>query len=265
MSLRLLSNPIHSQLLTRAAVRRLYLLNLQSDLRKLIISLPLWQPTALLTSSFTTTDQLITDLCLAAIDRVFISPVADIETSAQPIRTSLEFHWRLRSRWPDVEPTLLSLLAIAHDIAQHHHQLSLLLSKATAPAWGPITFDIQDQLRRLLPENFLATTPVNWLPHLPRFLHAITVRLRKASTGGLPRDLHLLDTLSPLWQQHWQYHQSLPDPLVPPPLLADIRWLLEELRVSLFAQELKTSTSISASKILSLLQTLAPIANQPHP
>jgi ATP-dependent helicase HrpA len=89
-----------------------------------------------------------------------------------------------------------------------------------------------------------------WLEHLPRFLKAIEIRLKKLTNAGLSRDMQNSATVAPLWQQYVdrlaEHHQRG----IVDPQMDGHRWMLEELRVSLFAQELKTSIPISVQRLL---------------
>ncbi|OZB69584.1 DUF3418 domain-containing protein, partial [Thiomonas sp. 13-64-67] len=106
--------------------------------------------------------------------------------------------------------------------------------------------DIRAQLQALLPPRFIAETPPAQIAHFPRYLQAIGRRLDKFRTDPA-RDAQLGTQLAP-WLTRWQreaasYHGLLP------PRLQELRWLLEELRVSLFAQELRTPMPVSLKRL----------------
>jgi ATP-dependent helicase HrpA len=106
--------------------------------------------------------------------------------------------------------------------------------------------DIAAQLARLLPKRFVALTPWTQLQHLPRYLKAIVMRLDKYRSDPA-RDTTLLAQIRPLEQR---YTRRLADQRgVADARLDDYRWLLEELRVSLFAQELRTPQPVSVKRL----------------
>jgi len=120
-------------------------------------------------------------------------------------------------------------------------------------AHGQATQDIRSQLEGLLHKEWIAATPYERLQHLPRYLKAINVRLDKlrANPARDAQNLAQLQLLQQQWQRRLQAQQGAPDER-----LEDFRWLLEELRVSLFAQELKTPVIVSVKRLQKVLDSL---------
>lgn len=106
--------------------------------------------------------------------------------------------------------------------------------------------DINGQLDELLFPGVLRDTPFEWLQEYPRYLQAVNVRLDKVPFVG-PRDRPNTDELASLWQRFRKRRESLS--LQKPAELKRIRWLLEEYRVSLFAQQLGTREPVSAKRL----------------
>ena len=105
------------------------------------------------------------------------------------------------------------------------------------------------QLADLTAEDFLCQTPWQWLKHYPRYFQAISLRLDKAASGGGARDRQGLAELDPfqrLQRERAGEHQARS---ILDAELTMFRWMLEEFRVSLFAQQLGTSMSISAKRL----------------
>jgi ATP-dependent helicase HrpA len=106
--------------------------------------------------------------------------------------------------------------------------------------------DIAGQLERLVPKRFLATTPWPQLAHLPRYLKAIVLRLDKLRLDPA-RDAARLAELRPIEQR---YLRKLAERRgAADPRLDEFAWWLEELRVSFFAQELKTPQPVSVKRL----------------
>ena len=106
--------------------------------------------------------------------------------------------------------------------------------------------DVAGQLSRLLPKRFIVDTPWAQLAHLPRYLKAITMRLDKLRSDPT-RDAQRLAELRPLEQRYLRHlaeRRGAPDAR-----LAEFYWLLEELRVSLFAQDLRTPQPVSVKRL----------------
>jgi ATP-dependent helicase HrpA len=97
-----------------------------------------------------------------------------------------------------------------------------------------------------MPSRFVSDTPYPQLQHLPRYLKAITMRLDKqrADPG---RDAARLAELRPLEQRYWR--RAAERRGAKDARLEEYRWLLEELRVSLFAQELRTPQPVSVKRL----------------
>ncbi len=114
--------------------------------------------------------------------------------------------------------------------------------------------DINAQLQRLVGKRFLADTPWNALQHLPRYLKAVVLRLDKWRADPA-RDTARLAELRPL-EQRWQ--RKLAELKgAGHARLDEYRWLLEELRVSLFAQELRTPQPVSVKRLDKAWQQIA--------
>jgi HrpA-like RNA helicase len=121
-------------------------------------------------------------------------------------------------------------------------------------AHGQAIQDIRTQCEWLLGREWIARTPYGHLQHLPRYLKAISVRLERLRANPA-RDAQQLAQLMPL-QQQWQRRvsgqQGERDPK-----LDDFGWLLQELRVSLFAQELKTPVIVSVKRLEKALEAIS--------
>ena len=109
--------------------------------------------------------------------------------------------------------------------------------------WEHIGPDIDLQLRHLFAPRFLRETPSTQLLHYPRYLKAVLMRLNKARQGAMERDLEAFKQIRPLWQHFLSVAKSHE------PAVRAYRWTLEELRVSLFAQELRTPMPVSVKRV----------------
>src|SRR4029079_18105771 len=130
-----------------------------------------------------------------------------------------------------------------------YHEARLALEQPRPATWKYALDDIREQLAALLPGGFLASTPWNWLEHFPRYLKAISLRLTKIAGSGIPRDRHSHDLIAPRWQAYQERSLELRRRGVANPELDQFRWMIEELRVSLFAQELGTSIPVSPQRL----------------
>ena len=109
--------------------------------------------------------------------------------------------------------------------------------------------DIAAQLAELMPRKFILATPFERLQHYPRYLKAIVLRLEKAKNDPA-RDARLMadwQGLGRAWER--ERNAMLKSGQQQDAFLDEFRWLLEELRVALFAQELKTSSPVSVKRL----------------
>ncbi|WP_422843006.1 ATP-dependent RNA helicase HrpA [Acidovorax sp. M2(2025)] len=108
------------------------------------------------------------------------------------------------------------------------------------------TADVQQQLQRLVPKQFIAQAPWAQLAHFPRYLKAITLRLDKYRADPA-RDAAKLAELRPQEQRYWRLVAERKGAV--DARMQELRWLLEELRVSFFAQELRTPQPVSVKRL----------------
>jgi len=127
-----------------------------------------------------------------------------------------------------------------------YHRINKLLKGSVQPQWLNSIGDIREQLDHLLAPGFVTHTPLEWLQHLPRYMQALERRLEKLR-GDPERDRRLLLEMQPLWQRFWRRCEE--ESACSEPELQQFRWLLEELRVSLFAQELGTIETVSVPRL----------------
>ena len=120
-------------------------------------------------------------------------------------------------------------------------------------AHGQVQQDIRTQCEWLLCKEWIAHTPYERLQHVPRYFKAINVRLEKlrADSERDARQLAQMQSLQQAWQRKLSAQQGECDLR-----LEDFGWLLQELRVSLFAQELKTPVIVSVKRLQKMWETM---------
>lgn len=120
-------------------------------------------------------------------------------------------------------------------------------------AFAAAVADIEQQLARLFPKGFIAETPAAQLAHYPRYLKAIALRLDKLKSDPA-RDAQRTNEIAQLQAPYLRELAARKG--VADPRLDEFRWLLEELRVSLFAQELRTPMPISVKRLAKVWESL---------
>jgi len=121
-------------------------------------------------------------------------------------------------------------------------------------AHGQVLQDIRQQLESLLGKEWVARTPFERMQHMPRYLKAVNVRLEKLR-ANTARDAQNMAQMNPLLQQ-WQRRLSAQQGELDA-RLEDFGWMVQELRVSLYAQELKTPVIVSVKRLEKILAGLS--------
>ena len=147
-----------------------------------------------------------------------------------------------------IVPTVQEISKIALPLFEAYHAVRLALEQKRGPAAAYAVDDIRGQLAALVPPGFLTDTPWTWLEHFPRYLRAMSLRLGKLGSGAT-RDRQHTELLAARWQQYQERLAAHRSRGIDDPQLAQFRWMLEELRVSLFAQELGTSLAVSPQRL----------------
>jgi ATP-dependent helicase HrpA len=220
----------------RAGLRRLVALQLREPLKFLEKNIPELTRMAGAFMPLGTLEDLRDQIVEVALDRAFL---------AEPLPTD-EAAFRAR-----LEQGRTRLNLIAQEVARQagavlaEHAAALRKLKDSKPP-REVADDVQAQLQRLVGKRFLAQTPWAALLHLPRYLKAVVLRLDKLRADP-ERDAARLAELRPLEQRWLRRHAELKG--ASHARLDEYRWLLEELRVSLFAQELRTPQPVSVKRL----------------
>jgi len=115
-------------------------------------------------------------------------------------------------------------------------------------AQAAVEADIEAQLKRLVAKHFVVDTPFERLQHFPRYLKAIGVRLDKLKAAPA-RDAQSMADYAKLWTNYERRALQLAKMGTVDPQVEQFRWLLEELRVGLYAQELRTPVPVSVKRL----------------
>eukprot|EP00119_Amphimedon_queenslandica_P006434 XP_011407333.1 PREDICTED: uncharacterized protein LOC100635367 [Amphimedon queenslandica] len=152
------------------------------------------------------------------------------------IRDPLAFEALTSAGRPALGAALEGLLTQALSILQSAHDLRERIENPPLPLPGDSALDIRRQLAGLVHQEFLATTPQDAFAWLPRYLEGLRVRLEKLRQGGA-NDLRRLAAISPLQQRMEAKALDRRERRRHDAELIRYRWMLEEYRLSLFAQE----------------------------
>ena len=148
--------------------------------------------------------------------------------------------------------TVFSVTAVVEKILSSNRRIQKSLKASTSLALISALNDIKSQLEQLVYPGFVARTGYAQLSHLPRYLAAIERRLEKLPTN-VARDGQQMAAVQKLEDEYDDAVAALRPGSRHPGALRRVRWMLEELRVSFFAQELGTAYSISEKRVRAAL------------
>ena len=238
-SIRLFDTKDRSEAEHREGVKTLMALELKEQLRQLERGLPGFNAIAMKFQATIPADKLKADLIEAIMDRAFIG-------EDEPPRAAKGFEEqkkRAKARLPAVSEAALRHLAAIVDASQQYGQ-----AVAQHAGLGRVVQEVKAARERLIYPGFLARTPWERLEHLPRYLMGYALRLQKYR-GGVERDQRHAPTVQAFWNNYEARAKADHEAGRHDPKVEEFRWLIEELRVSLFAQELRTPLPVSAKRL----------------
>lgn len=227
----------------RSGVKRLLILELKDPIKLLEKKLPGTKSDSLVLSHLIDSETLKQDMFAAIYDRALIGdkPLPRNEHEFSQLKQ------KGRIRLSSVADTLIQFI---HDLAFEYQAFKQKLSTVN-PHHAQIKQELNNQLQALIYPNFLQQTDWVRLPHLLRYLKGMLVRLDKYPNNPARDNQHAL-AISVLWNQYRQRYEKHSKRGFKDPKLEEFRWQIEELRISLFAQELKTPYPVSVKRLQKL-------------
>ena len=189
------------------------------------------------------------DLTQQVIDRA----LHDLVPAPEKVRTQKAFEETLnhvQSNWIDIAQRIAKQV---NTIFTLHQQVAKQVRGRVNPRWLASVSDIQQQLDDLISKDFVRNTPDFWFKQIERYLKALQVRLEKLDLDP-NKDQKSIREIQPVIAKYQEMakepaYQNLPG-------LVDIRWMIEELRISLFSQPMKTIKPVSIQRIEKQIQAL---------
>jgi ATP-dependent helicase HrpA len=236
-------SPDEAARIHRAGLRRLFALQLKEPIKYLEKNLPGLREMAMQFMPRGTQEELRDQLIDTALDRACLQdplPADDVS-----------FHTRR-----DEGRSRLTLLAqeIARLVGQILSEYATVTKKLVqARSFTAAHADLQNQLDGLIGKRFVVDTPYAQLAHFPRYLKGIALRIDKLKADPA-RDARQFAEFQPLLQNYQRAVAQRGGVL--DPRLSEFRWLLEELRISLFAQELRTPMPVSVKRLYKVWESM---------
>ena len=243
LCLRLLATEQAANDAMHAGLRLLYKKCLQKEVKYLLRNLPGIDVLTLRFAAFGKSDVLKQDIVNAGIDQAFISD------RAAP-RTREEFYHILDSQKGELVNIVNDICTVLNVVFESHREVSRRMSGSVSLSWVEAIADIRDQISHLIYPGFVARTPPQRLNRLPVYFKAMLKRLDTLDSSP-DRDRRRRAELLPVWENIKSLLENNPTPSV-----HNVRWLIEELRVSIFAQELGAIDKVSVGKIETLIEKI---------
>ncbi|WP_243047734.1 ATP-dependent RNA helicase HrpA [Dyella sp. RRB7] len=226
----------------RQGVVRLLRNALASDMKQARRRLPVGHPLALKYAPLGGVDGLREDLVEGGFSDL-------LQRHALDVRTAGAFEALHAQAARELFAAAVERLKLAEPIIEAQAELKPWLQPPLMGFARASYDDLREQLDALLTPGFLRELPTSRLAHYPRYLKAMRLRAERLRQDPAKDQQRLLQVL-PFWREYLKHRAAGSE------ALEELRWLIEEWRVSLFAQELKTAEPVSAKRLTRALEVL---------
>jgi ATP-dependent helicase HrpA len=238
VALQLSDTPARAQMRTRLGLMRLAHLAYRRDLRTQAQWLPKFDQLMTFAQSlpeFSLKQQVAEWIALRAM-----------QVDELPIpRDEEQFQTRLSACRERIGLAVQEVTKLIVPLLENHHRARLAIEQLPSDRYAPTIRDVKTQIKELTRPGFLLQTPWRWLKEYPRFFQAIEVRLDRLRSGSQAKDQEMIEEIRSYWDDYEELRRSHEASGIFDPELMHFRWMLEEYRVSLFAQQLGTSLKVS--------------------
>ncbi|MDG2131451.1 MAG: ATP-dependent RNA helicase HrpA [Fuerstiella sp.] len=230
-----------AQALLRQGLRRLILLTDKSRIRRQVEHLPHLQKLHQQATAVRGLN-LTSQLQFLMVERAYLSP-------RETPRTQAVFEKFLRNGRKRLGVVVQEFVQLLPGLLKQYLDTQRMLADADGPEWSGLIADMQQQLHRLVNPTFLADTPWPWLIQFPRYMTCIRMRLDRLNSGGLNTERTLQLDFSRYENRYLARQTQMIEQQRSDPMLNHYRWMLEEFRVSLYAQKLGTAINVSGPRL----------------
>ncbi|WP_035415851.1 ATP-dependent RNA helicase HrpA [Ferrimonas kyonanensis] len=241
VAIKLFDDPQRAADTNRAGLRRLLLINVPNPVKYLQKSLPNKAKLAMYFNPFGKVDLLIDDCIQCGLDQLIDQHGTDVREAAEFERLKEQVRGELGDAVVAIAIKVEQVMTLSHQIKK---RLKGKLDLQTAFAMS----DIQAQLDALVYKGFVRDTGWQRLDDLARYLKGVERRLEKLPVDPNRDRLHLIK-IQKAQESYQAALNKLPKGVAPSAQLAEIRWMIEEYRISCFAQTLGTKYPISDKRI----------------
>jgi len=242
VAVEVLASPQERDAATKLGVRRLLLLNTTAPWKRVLALLTNAQRLTLGHNPHGSVADLLQDCLAAAVDSIVA------QRPGGQVLGQQEFDETLRIVRSLVVARVMDVIELVEPVLVRSRQVELALAALTSPVMTAAKSDMQAQLRSLVYAGFVADTGFSRLRHLERYLRGTLLRCDHAP-GQVARDAEHADTVARVQAEYDVLVAALPLTRRGGADVRELRWMIEELRVSLFAQTLGTVHPVSEKRI----------------
>ena len=225
-----------ARLATERGLLRLFLLTLKDQLKYLEKNIPGFNQFALYYATRGSKAELLQDL----VEGIFRYTFLEGQGSIQDEQTFRDRQLKRQSLMENAG----RVASVVGECLQRANSIEDRLKSGFAKQHPAIAADVRKHLRALIGPSFLTVTPLEWLTQFPRYLKAVEYRLDKIQ-GNVEKDAQSVAMLA----RYWQQLEAVGEVEKGAGAFDRYRWMLEEFRVSLFAQPLGTKIPVSAKRL----------------
>jgi len=249
VALEVLASPQERDAATRLGVRRLLLLNTTAPWKRVLALLTNAQRLALGHNPHGAVVDLLQDALAAAVDSIVA------QRPGGRVLAPEEFEETLRLVRSQVVSRVMDVIDLVVPLMLRSRDVELALAAMTSPVMAAAKADMQAQLQSLLYPGFVADTGFARLRDLDRYLRGILARCDRAPSD-VSRDEERMDAVARVRAEYDAFLAGLPPTRRTEPEVLGLRWTIEELRISLFAQTLGTAHPVSEKRIYKAMDQL---------
>jgi len=232
---------VSAQLQHRKGVARLVLLTVLLPISNLEKTLPSFKKSALLYAPLGRSEQLRDDLLLSVVQRCFLQ-------GDELPRNKNQFDDCVSAGKASFYQTIIDQTDHLLLILQAYNSVIKKLKGKISLELAPFMSDLKFQIEHLVFPGFMLQTPIDWLSQYPRYLKACDIRLEK-----MPRNIVQEREVAPVLRKNRENYDGMQHQLLAQgkasPELELYRWMIEEWRVSIFAQQLGTRMTVSHQRL----------------
>ena len=249
VSIKLVDSLEEQKRLSKLGIRRLLILNIPSPIKYLHEKLPNKSKLGLYFNSFGTVLNLIDDCIACGVDHL-------IEKNNQIIDNQQQYQQLLTYTKSHINETVVDIAKQVESILTLHFNINKKLKGRVDLSLAFALSDIKQQVSELVYKGFVAQTGYDKLPDIYRYLSAIEKRLEKLGSN-MAKDRQAMNIIEEVKNEYQTWLNSLPENQKSLSKVTNIKWMIEELRVNLFAQQLGTPYPISAKRIRQQIETVS--------